>query len=107
MAFCALSPENVHIILVDSGPATTTVLPPIDDPAQRTSLRTRCVTLIFADGQPRVHDDQVGEDLRRFLDHGEADEAAPVLADECQVSLQVQFLHQLPETSLESELLAG
>ena len=107
MAFCALSPEYVHIISVDSNPAITTVLPPIDDPALITSSWTRCVTLIFADGQPRVHDDQVGKDLRRFLDHGEADEAAPVLADECHVSLQVQFLHQLPETSLESELLAG
>ena len=47
-------------------------------------------------GKARVHDDEVGEEARCVLDHGETGEAAPVLTDQTDL-LQSKMIQQLPQ----------
>ena len=47
-------------------------------------------------GEGGVHDDEVGEGVRRVLHNAETREAAPVLADQSEL-LQSEMIQQLPE----------
>ena len=47
-------------------------------------------------GEGGVHDDEVGEGVRRVLHHAETRKAAPVLADQSEL-LQSEMIQQLPE----------
>ena len=58
------------------------------------------VTSFLSDGQPRVHDDQVGEDVRIVLDQGESDQTTPILTNQGNIVLQTKVLHQLTNAHL-------